>query len=100
MLARLEPIAGELVPGISLLPTPGHTATHTSLSFISGGYRVIIAGDAVMTEDFFLAQDVYFNTVDRDAAVHSIATIAERADIVVPGHDNYFVHGREGRSNQ
>ena len=95
LLARLETVTGELAPGIALLPTPGHTSTHTSLSFTSGGMRVVVAGDAAMTHDFFLARDVYFNTVDRAAAVQSIATIADQADIVVPGHDNYFLNRRQ-----
>ena len=94
LLTRLEPIVDELAPGITLLPTPGHTSAHTSLSFMSAGWRVVVAGDAVMTHDFFLALDVYFNTVDRAAAVQSIATIADLADIVVPGHDNYFLNRR------
>ncbi len=94
LLTRLEPVTGELAPGITLLSTPGHTSAHTSLSFTSGGLRVVVAGDAVMTHDFFLARDVYFNTVDRAAAVQSIATIADQADIVVPGHDNYFLNRR------
>ncbi len=95
LLSQLEPVSGELVPGITLLPTPGHAAAHTSLSFTSDGQRVVIAGDAVMTHDFFVARDVYFNTVDRIAAVQSIATIAALADIVVPGHDNYFLNRRQ-----
>ena len=56
---------------------------------------MVVAGDAVMTHDFFLARDVYFNTFDRAAAVQSIATIADQADIVVPGHDNYFLNRRQ-----
>jgi glyoxylase-like metal-dependent hydrolase (beta-lactamase superfamily II) len=95
LLTRLEPVVGELVPGIALLPTPGHTSAHTSLVFTSAGLRVVVAGDAVMTHDFFLVRDVYFNTVDRAAAVQSIATIADQADIVVPGHDNYFLNRRQ-----
>jgi glyoxylase-like metal-dependent hydrolase (beta-lactamase superfamily II) len=95
LLAQLEPVTGELAPGIELLSTPGHTSTHTSLSFTTHGLRVVVAGDAVMTHDFFLARDVYFNTVDRAAAVRSIATIADQADIVVPGHDNYFLNRRQ-----
>lgn len=92
LLMRFEAITNELAPGIMLLPTPGHAATHTSLVFTSDGLQVVIAGDAVMTRDFFAARDVYFNTVDRVAAVQSIAAIAELADLVVPGHDNYFLN--------
>ena len=94
LLAQFEPVVDELAPGISLLPTPGHAVTHTSLVFTSDGMRVAVAGDAVMTRDFFGARDVYFNTVDRAAAVQSIAAIAELADVVVPGHDNYFLNRR------
>lgn len=94
LLTRLDPVTGELAPGIALLPTPGHTSMHASLVFTSDGLRVVVAGDAVMTHDFFLARDVYFNTVDRAAAVQSIAAIADQADIVVPGHDNYFLNRR------
>ncbi len=94
LLIQLEPVVDELVPGLALLPTPGHTSAHTSLIFSSAGWRVVVAGDAVMTHDFFLARDVYFNTADRAAAIASIARIAEEADIVVPGHDNYFVNRR------
>ena len=94
LLARFEPVVDDLAPGIALLPTPGHSSAHTSLVFTSADMRVVVAGDAVMTRDFFLAQDVYFNTVDRSAAVQSIAAIADQADIIVPGHDNYFVNPR------
>lgn len=94
LLARLEPVVGAPWPGITLLPTPGHSPAHTSLSFSSDGLRVVVAGDAVMTCDFFWARDVYFNTVDRAAAVQSIIAVAEQADIIVPGHDNYFLNQR------
>ncbi len=100
LLTRVDPIVDELVPGIALLPTPGHTSAHTSLVFTSAGWRVVVAGDAVMTDDFFLARDVYFNTVDRAAAVQSIATIADQGDIVVPGHDNYFLNRHRRQSER
>jgi len=94
LLARIKPAPAEVVPGVALLATPGHTPNHTSLIFSSADWRVVIAGDAVMTYDYFQARDVHYNTVDRAAAVRSIDTIAELADVVVPGHDNYFLHHR------
>lgn len=92
ILTRLQPVSGTLVPGIELLATPGHTLGHTSLVFTSDGLRVVVAGDAVMTRDFFMAREYYFNTVDPAAAVRSMESIAEVADIVVSGHDNYFLN--------
>ncbi len=95
ILRRLEPVTGELVPGVALLPTPGHTLGHTALLFTDdAGLRVTVAADAAMTRDFFRARDWYFNTADPDAAGRSIDALAARADIVIPGHDNAFVNRR------
>ena len=94
LLERLRPAGSELIPGITVIETPGHSAGHASLVFESAGKRIAVAGDAVMTRNFFQHRDYYFNTVDPDAAVSSIRIIASAADIVVPGHDNYFLNRR------
>lgn len=94
LLSRLNPVESDLASGICLMETPGHTPGHTSLAFTSDGARVVVAGDAVMTRDFFWAGDYYFNTVDVEAAVRSLEAIARVADLVVPGHDNYFLNQR------
>ena len=94
VLERLRSARGELAPDIALLATPGHTLNHHSLVFDSEGLRVVVAGDAVMTRDFFRAREYYFNTVDPEAAARSIEEIAATADVVVPGHDNYFLNQR------
>lgn len=92
LLDRLRP-AGRAMPlGIDVIETPGHTPGHASLLFESAGLRVVVAGDAAMTRDFFRHRDYYFNTADAGAAVRSIETIAGTADIVIPGHDNYFLN--------
>ena len=92
VLERLKTTRGELAPDIALLATPGHTLNHHSLVFESEGMRVVVAGDAVMTRDFFRERDYYFNTADPEAAVRSIEEIAATADVIVPGHDNYFIN--------
>jgi glyoxylase-like metal-dependent hydrolase (beta-lactamase superfamily II) len=58
------------------------------------GLRVVVAGDAAMTRDFFRAREYYFNTADPEAAVRSIEEIAASADVDVPGHDNYVLNRR------
>ncbi len=88
---RIEVAPQSLAPGVELLPTPGHTSGLTSVAFTSDGARVVVSGDGVMTEEFFRHRDVYHNTVDHPAAVASLNLIASQADIVVPGHDNYFL---------
>lgn len=94
ILELLQPAGSELIPGIRVVETPGHSAGHASLMFDSEGKRIAVAGDAAMTRDFFQHRDYYFNTVDPGAAVASIQIIAAAADIVVPGHDNYFLNRR------
>lgn len=91
MLARLVPAPETIVPGVARLDTPDHTQGHCSLVFTSEGRQVIVSSDVVMTRDFFAARDYYFNTVDPAATLRSLDAIRTLADIVVPGHDNYFL---------
>ncbi|MGI8644552.1 MAG: MBL fold metallo-hydrolase [Thermomicrobiales bacterium] len=93
-LDRVHPIGEELVTGIAVVPTPGHTYHHASLLFESDGARVVVAADAVMTEAFFVNRAYYFNTVDAEAAVASIEKLDTLADVIIPGHDNYFLNDR------
>ncbi len=87
----VEAVAGTLLGEIEIVPTPGHTMSHHSLAFTCEGQRVVIAADAVMTRDFFRERRGYFNSADFEAAGASIERVAEIADVVVPGHDNYFL---------
>ena len=84
--------AQELLPSeIELLPTPGHTPGHASLKLEAGGLRVVIAGDAVMTREFFEADEPFHNAVDVAQSVESIRLVRREADVIVPGHDNSFL---------
>jgi glyoxylase-like metal-dependent hydrolase (beta-lactamase superfamily II) len=51
----LDKVQGEVevVPGIRLLPTPGHTPGHLSVEIGSDGDRAVFLGDVVMHELFF-----------------------------------------------
>ena len=63
--ALIRPSGTELIPGIRVIATLGHSVGHASLVFESEGMRVVVAGDAAMTRDFFRHNDYYFNTVIR-----------------------------------
>jgi glyoxylase-like metal-dependent hydrolase (beta-lactamase superfamily II) len=89
--SAFSPAEQYLPAGVSLLHTPGHTQAHCSLRAQTRNGWLVVAGDAVMTSDFFFAGEGFHNSVDFDAARESIQLINTKADIVVPGHGNYFL---------
>ena len=88
----VEPASGRLFDAIDIVPTPGHTLSHHSLRFDCDGMSVVIAGDAVATRDFWRERRGYYNCVDFDLSSKSMDKIAGLADLVVPGHDNWFLN--------
>lgn len=88
----VEPAEGPVFAAISLVPTPGHTPSHHSLRFTCDGKAVVIAGDAVMTRNHWRERQGHHNSSDLALAAQSIEQLSELADIVVPGHDNYFLN--------
>ena len=77
-----------------MLPLPGHTPGLAGLLFASEDGMVAVAGDSVMTRDFFKDRRGYYNSADFAASARSIDLLMEKADIVVPGHGNYFLTHR------
>ncbi len=88
---RVEGVTGRLFDAVDVIATPGHTHTHHSLRFDCDGLSVVLAGDAVATRDFFRARRGYFNAVDFALSARTMDRLAGLADIIVPGHDNYFL---------
>jgi len=88
---HVEGIEGRLFDAIDVVPTPGHTVSHHALRFDCDGRSIVTAGDAIATLDFFRERRGFFNSVDFDQAARTMDKLAALADIIVPGHDNYFV---------
>ena len=74
-----------------VLPTPGHTMSHHSLRFDCDDLSIVLAGDAVATRDFWRERRGYYNCVDFALSSQSMEKIERLADLVVPGHDNFFL---------
>ncbi len=88
---RVEESPDQLFDAVQVISTPGHTPSHHSLAFVCNGMRIVVAGDSVMTIDFFRERRGYLNSVDFELAAQTIGNLAKTADIIVPGHDNYFL---------
>ncbi len=88
---RIEGVTNRLFDAVDVIATPGHTATHHSLRFDCDGLSIVAAGDTVATRDFFRDRRGYFNAVDFDLSAHTMDRLAAVADIIIPGHDNYFL---------
>jgi len=88
---QFEGVQGKLFDCIDVVPTPGHTVNHHALRFDCEGRSVATAGDAVATHDFFRNRQGFYNSVDFEQAARSMDKLATIADIIVPGHDNYFL---------
>jgi len=92
----VETIEGEseLLPGITVFPTPGHSPGHQSVAVNTEGGVHVIAGDAVFSYDNLepesghLTFTIMGRFMDIVASWRSLEEIVRRADVVLPGHDN------------
>jgi N-acyl homoserine lactone hydrolase len=89
---KLTFVSGELdvLPGIRMIHTPGHTAGHCSLALSVDGNCVVLAQDAVKHRGE-LETLTSAGAFDPQAATSSIRRIIAMADIIVPGHDTTLI---------
>lgn len=85
------PASGLIMDEIDVVATPGHTADHHSLRFDWEDHSIVVAGDAVMTLEFWRHRQGYFNSADPEQVARTMENLANLADIIVPGHDNYLL---------
>jgi glyoxylase-like metal-dependent hydrolase (beta-lactamase superfamily II) len=90
----LEAAPDKLAEQVDLFPLPGYTPGNCGLLVAVPTYTVIVAGDAVPTQDHFLAGQVLPDAWDIKAAGESMREVYEIADLIVPGHDNIFLNPR------
>jgi glyoxylase-like metal-dependent hydrolase (beta-lactamase superfamily II) len=84
------PDGDELLPGVRVVATPGHTRHHASLIVDD---RIAIAGDAIVDYSYFRDDAVWsFNTdfFSLEAARETMRRLTERAEVIVPGHGGPF----------
>jgi glyoxylase-like metal-dependent hydrolase (beta-lactamase superfamily II) len=84
----------QVATGVDLFPLFGFTPGTCGLLLALPTLTALIAGDAVATQDHFLAGQVLPDPADLQAARESLQEVYDIADVIVPGHDNVFLNPR------
>lgn len=84
----------QIIPGVTVFPTPGHSPGHQSVEVLTESGNYIIAGDAVFTElNLKGAPDekLPYLPIGRFTSYlemwDSLDKIAKRSNLILPGHD-------------
>jgi glyoxylase-like metal-dependent hydrolase (beta-lactamase superfamily II) len=94
LLEATKPAEDALAPLVDLFPLPGYTPGTCGLLLKLPTTTVLLAGDAVPTQDHFLAGQVLPDAYDIEAAQESMREVYEIADLIIPAHDNLFMNPR------
>ena len=89
---KFKSAEGNLPEEIHLLSSPGHTFGLHSLVMETQWGDLVVAGDAVMTVDYFEQEEGYSNSVDYNLATETIQDIKKTAALVIPGHGNVILN--------
>lgn len=84
----------KIAEGVDLFPLPGFTAGTCGLLVAQATMTILVAGDAIPTQEHFLATQALPGSADVAQVGESMREVYEIADLVVPGHDNIFVNPR------
>lgn len=94
LLNSLTAAEDRVADQLDLFPLPGYTPGTCGLLIKMPMASVMLAGDAVPTQDHFLAGQVLPDSYDIQAAQESLREVYEIADLIIPGHDNLFLNPR------
>ena len=93
-IARLVPSEENLVPGLSIVPLPGHTEGLCGYLFDGPEGKILCTGDCVMTREFFQHDTSYFfgwDVTKCEESIRAIKGMDPQPDIIVPGHGEAFL---------
>jgi glyoxylase-like metal-dependent hydrolase (beta-lactamase superfamily II) len=94
LLNTFRPAGDQLAAQVDLFPlfgpTPGNCGLLASLPTVT----ILLTGDAVLTQDHFLAGQITPDAYDLPAAQESLREVYEIADLIIPSHDNVFLSPR------
>lgn len=89
---QLTLVSGEpdVLPGIRMISTPGHTDGHVSLVMTIDDKCIVLAQDAIKHRGE-IETGIPAGAFDEEAGRASIRRIVDMADIIVPGHDGTLI---------
>lgn len=95
---QFQPAENQIIDGLNIVETPGHTLGHTSVLFGHKGQKILVAADAVLAREYYEHVEVHPISEDQELAKQTIREIkALSPDLIIPGHDEPFP-GRTGKS--
>jgi glyoxylase-like metal-dependent hydrolase (beta-lactamase superfamily II) len=94
LLETTRPAEDRLAEHLDLFPLFGYTPGTCGLLIAMPTATILLAGDAVASQDHFLAGQILPDAHDLQAAQESLREVYEIADLIIPGHDNVFVNPR------
>jgi len=84
-----------ITKNVVVLETIGHTAGHSSLSFVKNNKKYIIAGDSIKTyKDFKNLKKADVPPYNYKIFVETKKYIIENFDIIIPGHSGIIKDGK------
>jgi glyoxylase-like metal-dependent hydrolase (beta-lactamase superfamily II) len=94
LLETLTPADDKVADQLDLFPLPGYSPGTCGLLIKLPTASVMLAGDAVPTQDHFLAGQVLPDSYNIEQAQEAMREVYEIADLIIPGHDNAFLNPR------
>ncbi len=94
MLSSVTVAPDQLAKDVDLFPLFGYTPGTCGLLISLPTTTILIAGDAIATQDHFLSGQALPDAQDIKTAHESMQEVFEIADWIVPGHDNLFANPR------
>ena len=88
LLQRAKPAPDKVAARVDLFPLPGYTPGTCGLLLSERDRTVLIAGDAVATEEHLTRGRVLRHAMDIETAQASLTEALEIADVIIPGHGN------------
>lgn len=92
LLQKCKSAPDQLAKGVDLFPSYGFTPGTCGLLLAMPTHTVVVAGDAVATQEHLEQGRVLRGAYDAAAAKDSLFEIVEIADLIIPGHDNIQVN--------